>query len=309
MCLIVGLDGGGTKTRCAVSDGTGILGRGLSGGCNIVRLGEAAARSSIHEAMRQAFAAAGIEASQVEAVCIGVAGSAVLHVRQAVESIIGEVVSCPVRVVGDEEIAFEAFFSGAPGVLVIAGTGSIAFGRNAAGEIAHAGGHGFIISDEGSGQWIGRTAVSECLRALDAGLDCELMPLLLTAFGVRTAGELIEAANAVPLADFSRLLPVVLKAVEDGDPIACQVLSRAGDELASIAKAVAAKLGMPEQELRIALAGGVFEHCELVRREFERALHRSHPQSVVAGQVREPLLGALTLAAVALAREAESATA
>jgi N-acetylglucosamine kinase-like BadF-type ATPase len=306
MSMIVALDGGGTKTRCAVSDGVSILGRGLSSGCNIVRLGEAAARRGIHESMHQAFGAARMEPSHAEAVCIGVAGSAVLHVREAVQSIIGELVSCPVLVVGDEEIALEAFFRGGPGVLVIAGTGSIAFGRNAKGETAHSGGHGFIISDEGSGQWIGRTAVSTCLRALDAGRQCELMPLLLGAFGVHTAGELIQAANAVPLADFSRLLPVVLKAEQNGDSIASEVLHRAGRELASIAKAVAAKLAIPEQELRIALAGGVFEHCTLVRQEFKRALHRTHPHSEVAGLVVEPLLGALSLAAGSLARNAES---
>jgi N-acetylglucosamine kinase-like BadF-type ATPase len=110
----------------------------------------------------------------------------------------------------------------------------------------------------------------------------------------------------VPLADFSRLLPVVLKAEENGDPIACDVLRRAGEELAAIGKSVAAKLAMPERELRIALAGGVFEHCTLVRKEFERALHRTHPQSEVAGFVGEPLLGALSLAAGRLARNAAS---
>jgi N-acetylglucosamine kinase-like BadF-type ATPase len=297
MPLLVGLDGGGTKTRCAVSDGAGVLGRGLSGGCNIVRLGEAAARRSIHQAMQKAFADAGIAPTQVDALCIGVAGSAVRHVCEAVESILAELVSCPVRVVGDEEIAFEAFFGPSSGVLVIAGTGSIAYGRNAAGTTAHAGGHGFIISDEGSGQWIGRTAVSSCLRALDAGLACELMPMLLTAFGAASAGELIQAANAVPLADFSRLLPVVLQAEQDGDPIAREVLCRAGDELASIAKSVAAKLGIPQQELHVAQAGGVFEHCARVRQEFELSLHRTHPASSVAGVVHEPLLGALALAA------------
>lgn len=306
MPMIVALDGGGTKTRCVVSDGVSILGRGLSTGCNIVRLGEAASRRGIHEAMHQAFCSARVEPSRAEAVCIGVAGSAVLHVREAVQNIIGELVSCPVQVVGDEEIALEAFFRGSPGVLVIAGTGSIAFGRNAKGETAHSGGHGFIISDEGSGQWIGRTAVSSCLRALDAGRQCELMPLLLDAFGVRTTGELIQSANAVPLADFSRLLPVVLKAEQNGDPIACEVLHRAGRELASIAKAVAVKLAIPEQELRIALAGGVFEHCPLVRREFERALHRTHPRSEVAGLVAEPLLGALSLAARSLVQNTDS---
>jgi N-acetylglucosamine kinase-like BadF-type ATPase len=286
-----------------VADGTTVLGRGLSGGCNIVRLGEDTARQSIHAAIREAFSSATLPLASSECVCIGVAGSAVAEVRNAVQRIIREVVSCPVVVVGDEEIAFEAFFGPGPGVLVIAGTGSIAFGRNSTGVTAHAGGHGFIISDEGSGQWIGRTAVSACLSAVDEGTPCELLPLLFGAFNVASAGELIQAANAVPLADFSRLLPVVLQAAEDGDPIARDVLRRAGDELASIAKAVAAKLNMQERELRVALAGGVFEHCVLVRQEFERSMLHTHPHAEIAGQVREPLMGAISLASRSVLRE------
>jgi len=305
MALIVGLDGGGTSTRCAVSEGGVILGRGCAGGCNIVRLGESIARQSIHAAIRQAFHAAAAEPARAEAACIGVAGSAVAHVRDSVHRIIAEVLACPIQVVGDEEIAFEAFFGSGPGVLVIAGTGSIAFGRNSACVTAHAGGHGFIISDEGSGQWIGRTAVSACLRALDAGTECALMPMLLRAFNVSSPGELIQAANAVPLADFSRLLPVVLEAEANGDPIAADVLSRAGSELAHISKSVAAKLEIDQSELRVAMAGGVFEHCELIRHEFERALHATHPLAVAAGIVREPLRGALALA-LNLARQSDA---
>lgn len=296
MCVIVGVDGGGSKTRCAVSDGVTILGRGTSNGCNIVRLGEATARASIQSAIREAFLAANLKPESAQAACIGIAGSGVLHVRGAVLSIVQELLKCPVAIVGDQEIAFEAAFGALPGILVIGGTGSIAFGRGNDGKTTRAGGHGFIISDEGSGQWIGRTAVSSCLRALDAGTQTTLLPLLLNAFRVATVSEMIEAANAVPLPNFSGLLPIVLQASQGGDAIAVEVLQKAGQELAKLAKLVAGKLDLNPPDFRVAMAGGVFEHCALVREEFQRSLKSSHPQATVIAGVAEPLLGALSLA-------------
>lgn len=296
MCLVVGVDGGGTKTRCIVSDDRTIRGRGTSNGCNIVRLGEATARTSIHSAIHQAFRAAQLKPESAQAACIGVAGSAVLHVREAVLSIVREILKCPIVIVGDQEIAFEAAFGDLPGILVIGGTGSIAFGRGADGKTVRAGGHGFIISDEGSGQWIGRTAIADCLRALDAGTETTLLPLLLNAFRVLTVGELIQAANAVPLPNFSELIPVVLEASQEGDTISSDVLRKAGQELAKLATLVAGKLNFEQQDFQVAMAGGVFEHCTLVREEFQSSLRDSHPHAAVIAGVAEPLLGALSLA-------------
>ncbi len=296
MCLILGIDGGGTKTRCAVSDGVMVLGRGVSKGCNIVRLGEATARLSIQSAIREALRNAHLEPDSVKAACIGVAGSAVPQVRQAVLSIIREILPCPISVVGDQDIAFEAAFGDTPGILVIAGTGSIAFGRNSTGKSARAGGYGFIVSDEGSGQWVGRAGVSSCLRALDRGAKSLLLPQFLKAFSASNVGELIQAANAVPPPDFSQLFPMVLNASEHGDAVATEVLKKAGQELAALAKLVAEQLGMNRENFRVATAGGVFEHSPLVRAEFQSSLKSSHPHATVIDGVAEPLLGALSLA-------------
>lgn len=298
MSLIVGLDGGGTSTRCAVSDGETILGLGTSGGCNIVRLGEEVARASIHAAIREAFGKASLNPEAAQGACIGVAGSSVPQIRQAIHDILSEILPCPIAVVGDQEIAHESVFRGAPGIIVISGTGSIAFGRNSAGSQARAGGHGLILGDEGSGHWVGRSAISACLRALDRGSEPELLADLVKAFGCATARELIQAANAVPLAPFASLLPLLIKASEAGDPTAIEVLTAAAGELASLASTVAVRLQMMDA-FGVAMAGGVFEHSSVVRQEFAKALQANHPRSRVMPQLADPLQGALTLAAKA----------
>jgi glucosamine kinase len=296
MGLIVGLDGGGTSTRCAVSDGEKILGLGISGGCNIVRLGEETARASIHAAIHEAFAKASLKPEAAKGACIGVAGSGVPRVRQAIHEILREILPCPVNVVGDQEIAHESVFKGSPGVIVISGTGSIAFGRNGAGIQARAGGHGLIVGDEGSGDWIGRAAISACLRALDRGSEPELLADLVKAFGCATMRDLIQAANAVPLAPFASLLPLIVEASESGDATAVEVLVAAAGELAYIGGTVAVRLQMTDA-FCVAMAGGVFEHSSVVCQSFAKALQAKYSGASVTAQLADPLQGALTLAA------------
>jgi len=163
----LGIDGGGTKTTCAVGDESRLLATAISGPSNIVRAGEAQARESLERAVRQACAAVGISAVEVARTCIGAAGAAHPEVAEKVHQMLASLLLSPVEVVGDMQIALEAAFDNGPGVIVIAGTGSIAYGRDANGNTARAGGRGFAISDEGSAHWIGRAAVGAVLRAAD----------------------------------------------------------------------------------------------------------------------------------------------
>ncbi|HET8667177.1 MAG TPA: BadF/BadG/BcrA/BcrD ATPase family protein, partial [Terriglobales bacterium] len=138
MGIFLGIDGGGTKTTCVVGDEKNLLGTGTSGGSNVVRLGEAQARGSLEAAILKACQAAKVEPSRVERTCIGVAGASVPEVREAIRRFIAEIVPGEVIVVGDNEVALEAAFGGASGVIVASGTGSIAYGRNEQGKTARA---------------------------------------------------------------------------------------------------------------------------------------------------------------------------
>ena len=160
MPYYLGIDGGGTKTTCAVGDDSSVLATASAGPSNIVRVGEATTRESLHQAVRQACAAAGITPSQVLRTCVGGSGAARPELAAIVREFLAEMLSTPVDVVGDMQIALEAAFDQGPGVIVIAGTGSIAYGRDRQRKTVRAGGWGFAIGDEGSAHWIGRAAVS-----------------------------------------------------------------------------------------------------------------------------------------------------
>ncbi len=296
MPIYLGIDGGGSKTACAVGDDTGVLATATTGGSNLLRLGEARARAALQAAVRVACSAAGVNAGQVTHTCVGVAGASVPQVRETVAQIVGECVTGTVQVVADIEVAIEAALGGTAGIITIAGTGSVAFGRNAEGCVARAGGWGHAISDEGSGHWIGRRAVAAVMRAADEGETTTLEQAILAAWQLGSRAELVKTANAIPPPDFAGLLPAVVDCARAGDAGAAQVLAEAGAELARLATLVARRLWLPQQWVRVALAGGVLRHSATVRHAFHHALRTRRPNVAVSFSVTQPVMGALAMA-------------
>jgi glucosamine kinase len=298
VAIFMGIDGGGSKTSCAVGDETSLLGSGTAAGSNLIRLGESEAREALAAAIRQACAVANVSPSQIQRSYVGLAGAARPEINDAVRRIVSELVGGEIEVVGDMVIALEAAFGDGPGVIVIAGTGSVAYGRNANGHIVRAGGWGFAISDEGSGHWIGRAAVSAALRAADeAGLeDVRLLAEVMKSWKASTHQQVVLTANAAPSPDFAALLPVVLAAADCGDPIARGILTQAGSELAALCKIAVRRLFPDYPAVPVAMSGGVFRNCALVRQVFYNSLRSEFPNVAVNATVIEPVRGALELA-------------
>lgn len=296
MGVFLGIDGGGSKTSCVIGNETSTLGNGMSGPSNLVRVGEQRAREAITAAINQACTEAKVNPSQIERTCVGVAGGARPETAKVMRRILSEIVGGEIEIVGDMVIAMEAAAGSGPGVVVIAGTGSIAYGRNAAGQTARAGGWGFAISDEGSAHWIGRTAVAAVMRACDEGQHPSLLNPLMRAWHLETREQMIMAANASPTADFAGLLPAIISAAESKDPIAHDVLAQAGAELSTLAKIVTAQLFRDGQQVRVATSGGVFRNAALVRRVFYNNLRLTYPQVLVSEDAVEAVNGALELA-------------
>jgi len=294
--FFLGIDGGGSKTVCEVGDETALLGTGIAEGSNIVRVGERQAGESLATAVRQACAAALVNPKHIERTCVGVAGAARPEVAEAVRRVLAELVSGEIEVVGDMVIASEAAQGSGPGVVVISGTGSIAYGRNSAGRSARAGGWGFAISDEGSGHWIGRMAVAATMRAYDEAQTTMLLETIMKSWGVSTREQIILAANASPAPNFAALLPAVLAAVDAGDPTAHDILAQAGAELSTLARIVIARIFEDTKGVPVSMSGGVFGNSELVRRVFYNSLRLKYPDVVINTNIVEPVKGALELA-------------
>jgi glucosamine kinase len=298
----IGIDGGGTKTTCAVGDQSQLLAMATAGPSNIVRVGEAEARQSLQQSVRQACAAAGITLPQVSHTCIGGSGAARPELAEIVRLCLAEILSTPIDVVGDMQIALEAAFDRGPGVIIIAGTGSIAYGRDRQGATARAGGWGFAIGDEGSAHSIGRAALNAVLRASDRTygtaentLHGKFATALCKVWGVTSLADMARVANSVPPPDFAALFPVV---AASQDVLALQVLSDAGRELAEIAAVVAHRL-FPKDEagpVPVAMTGGVFRHAVLTRGDFYNELRQLDPRVEINPRLVDPVEGALRMA-------------
>jgi glucosamine kinase len=294
--MFLGIDGGGSQTSCAIGDENTLLGSGSGAGSNVLRVGEAQARKSIATAIREACSAAKVAPKQITRTCIGVAGGARPETTEIIQRILSHLVSGEIEVVGDMVVAMEAASGSGPGVVVIAGTGSIAYGRSAIGQTARAGGWGFAISDEGSGHWIGRAAVSAAMRGFDEGQSNGLLESMMKAWGATTREQMIVVSNSSPPPDFAGLFPAVLAAVDAGDPKAHDILAQAGVELATLAKIVILRLFAEAASVPVAMSGGVFRNSALIRQVFYNRLRMECPAAVISASVVDPVKGALDMA-------------
>jgi glucosamine kinase len=296
MPLYLGIDAGGTKTDCAVSNGAELLGQATGASCKLARVGKERGRENLQSVIRQACEVAQIAPNELQHVCIGMAGASLAEAVHWAQQTIREIIpDATIYVAGDHVIAHRAAFGTSPGVLVISGTGSIAFGRNQAGETARAGGWGPNVSDEGSAFWVGREAVAEALRLFDLGKSNGLLATIADCWKVAPE-EVIRLANASE-PRFPELAGPVVNAAEQGDPNAREITERGGKALAGLASAVIQRLWPQGGIVPVALSGGVLQGSLLVRQAFKEAMRIQQPQAAVSFAYVRPVLGALEIAA------------
>lgn len=306
MSFYLGIDGGGTKTKFLLGDEEKVLAEAIAAGSNILRSGEADVRSALQAGIEEVCSTAKVPAAEIVRVVGGIAGSSNEKVRAALEAIVHERISCEISIVGDMVIAHHAALEGKAGVLVNSGTGSIAYGRNDAGETARAGGWGFAISDEGSGHWIGRVAVSAAMRSYDAKKNQDYLHHLIAAVGAQDAVELAKFANSTANPDFAQVFPAVLSLANHGDETAKKILKHAGEELACLAETVLSRIFGGVEQVAIAASGGVFRSAALVFERFCQGLQEHHPKATFALSTADPAMGALMLARAAALKTSTS---
>lgn len=298
LMYVLGIDAGGTKTQCLLADAAGnIVGDARGQGANLHVAGEAGVAATLRYVVSHTI---GDREIQPAAICIGMAGVDREDEERAVETIAHSI--CPgarVLVVNDALIALVAGAGDAPGIVLIAGTGSIAYGRNARGEAARAGGWGHMIGDEGSGYWIGREAVAAVMRGSDGrGPATRLTAEILAHFGVADVSRLprIVYDRDVPRVNVAALGPIVQRVAEQGDAVALRILDRAAEELVIAARSVAARLEMRGDSFGFYLAGGAFQVVPWLVDELRKRLVEVAPRSHVERLTSEPATGAVWLA-------------
>jgi len=295
---VLGIDVGGTKTICMLADDDErIVAEGREDGANLQGAGELALEKVLHSVMEKTLEGTGIIPS---AICLGIAGVD----RAADEAVVRGIMSrigykARILVVNDALIALQAGIGGAAGIVIVSGTGSIAYGRNDHGEAARAGGWGYVLGDEGSGYWIGRLALRAVVRHADGrGRVTSLTPRLLEHFGVERASELI---HRVYQDDWSpRSIAAVAKYVQhardEGDVVAAGILNRAAEELMTAATAVMSRLDLAERPFTFVLAGGMFHALPWLCDQMQLLLPALARQSHVMRLNDQPALGAVRLA-------------
>ncbi len=295
--IVAGVDGGGSKTLVMLADERGNHIITVDGGPSAVRPGEAErSAATIAATVRDALAAAGMSHVMPKVLCVGVAGVGREAERQALwQSLVSADLAEEVVVHADATIALDDAFADGPGILLIAGTGSIAYGRGPTGTLSRCGGWGPAFGDEGGGSWIGRRALSIVTAAHD-GREPEtlLTGAIMTAAEVEQMEELIPwAASATP-AMFAGLAPAVATSAEAGDLRANALLSIAAEELALHVRTLARRLFGDEQAAApVALAGGLLSRGTLLRKRLEHRLKSAVPGAQIRADDVVPARGAV----------------
>jgi len=295
---VLGIDAGGTKTVCVLADESGrIVGQARGGGANLHAAGELAVEKVLHELMEETIDDRPIVP---DAICLGIAGVDRADEAQIVRRMMRRIgYKSRVLVVNDALIALVAGAHDDPGIVIIAGTGSIVYGRNERGEAARAGGWGHMIGDEGSGYWIGREALAAVMRGGDGrGPATALTADILQHFGVADVSRLprIVYDREAPRMGVAALGPIVQRVASDGDAVAIRILERAADELVLGARSVTARLEMRGDAFTFHLAGGIFRVVPWLTEELPRRLIEVAPRSQTQILCDEPAMGAVWLA-------------
>ena len=295
--IVVGVDGGGSKTRVVVADERGTQVGSAEGPGSAVRPGAAEHSAGvIAAAVRDALASCQMTHVTPKVLCVGVAGVGREAPRQALWQALAERdLAEEVVVHADASVALDDAFGDGLGVLLVAGTGSVAFGRGPTGTFARCGGWGPVCGDEGSGAWIGRRALSVVTAAADQREpETALTGAILTAAELRETDELIAWAAASTSSDLAALAPAVITTAEAGDLRANSILSLATEELVLHVRTLARRLFEDERAaFPVALAGGLLVPRAPLRKRVERRLKAAVPGAQLRAEEVVPVRGAV----------------
>lgn len=298
--LYIGVDGGQSGTRAVLADAEGhVLAIGTGPACDHITAPQGYARNAaaIHGAITAAIQRAGADASEIVSVGMGLTSAPrELDVQPVFARIVHEIAN-PAHLWVDHDAAtnLAGASAGAPGVMVIAGSGSIAYGINAQGEEGRAGGLGYLMGDDGSAWWIGIHALQAAARAADGrGPETALLPFVLQHFDLPTIRHLhgvlyAETFRRTMVSD----LTVDVARLAHTDAVAHEILTDAAQLLAGLVIATIRQIHQPGEAVDVYPTGGVFRAGEVIARPFAAALTSTWPTATIRQPRFAPVVGAL----------------
>ncbi len=317
--LVIGIDGGGSRSRAWLAQVNGtVLGRGSAGGSNVYQLGVEEASRVLVEAATGAWRDAGLsgEVHDIAAVFAGVAGAGATADQGELGGLLARKLSTPAaacQVDHDLRVAHAGALAGAPGAVLVAGTGSACYGRTFNRQSAKSGGWGPILDDGGSGYWLGIQAMRAIVRATDGrGKQVSFTDAIFAQLGVKTPREMLNRLRDRPPGGFdrpaiARLAPIVITAAVCEDVVAEEIVEAGAQELAIMVESVLSRLGLDAHPVgRIACAGGLLEHQDFYLERVDEAIRRLIPDMHLEKPGLPPVAGAVLLALEMTGRPAGS---
>jgi N-acetylglucosamine kinase-like BadF-type ATPase len=300
---LIGIDGGGTKCLGVIADEGGKeLAREQAGAANLQQRGVEKATAVVKSVVDKLLESQNAKPEQIACLMAGLAGAGGENIRERAQLLIKNCwTDVPVQVVTDADVALEGAFSGEPGIVLVSGTGSICYGKNATGQTARAGGWGHLLGDEGSATWIAIKALKSALMMWDGRLpNGELRSRLSEQLEVEDIADVVPEfyGGRVSVSQIAGLSKVVFE-LSESDHAARQIILRAGRELGKLVVAVVRSLAVEDFRAKVALVGGVFSdkaNRKKLLGPLKDEITRVCPDVSFTNPDMEPVMGAIAMA-------------
>ncbi len=296
--MFLGVDGGGTLTRALLVDETGrVLGAGQAGPSNINQVDRKAIRRNLHKAVSCALLEVDSDEYTLESACFGLAGSSAPESKEKLLAIIGQLSqfkNVKIKLTTDAEIALRGGLIDDPGLLLIAGTGSVCMGRNKKGDLVRTGGWGLLADDAGSALWIGRRSIEIAVRQADGRLaEGDLGKQVFEALEIDSIDSIVSVLHSPSLskAKIAQLSLVVTQLAEADDEVALSIVDQAIQELVSLIRSTFPKIGLRHSD--VIAVGGLTTEGTWFRKRLDGVIARELTGTVLRSPTLSPVCGSI----------------
>ena len=306
--FVIGMDGGGTKTAAMIADGEGnVLAQHVSGPSNFQIIGVDAAAKTIFSLIRECCDSVKISPAAIQSMTIGLTGAGRPNDQKRMADGLRKFAASRkvklrnVSIESDARIALEGAFKGGKGIILIAGTGSIAFGKDGKGNVHRVGGWGRILGDEGSGYYIGKRALTAVCRHLDGrSAPTRLTTMIAKKFSLTSSTDIITAVYKNNF-DIATMAPLVFDAASKGDIASRAIIQRASEELTEHVRSLLLKIDpriskRVKERIPLSFIGGLIANDTLLSRALQRKISTSVSQITVIKPMAPPVYGAIIMA-------------